>query len=245
MPLIALHGWGMNASVWQPIAPLLADEIDFLSLNLPGYGGTKALSAMTMDATVDWLADQFDGKCHLLGWSMGGLVAQAFCHKYHDRVESITLLASTPGFVQRDNWEHGLQGPVLKKFISDLAENQITTIRRFIALQFMGESGTAKLQKELRAQVVQQLPDTASLNLGLQWLLNCDYRERVGQLPPQHWIFGGLDRLIPVSVGSEIKALVPTAKISYIDECAHAPFLTQTEAFTEILLEFIQQLKSK
>mgnify|MGYP000061851621 CR=1 FL=1 len=163
----------------------------------------------------------------------------------NDRVESITLLASTPSFVQRANWEHGLQKPVLEQFMSNLEENQNTTIRRFIALQFMGESGTAKLQKQLRAEVAEQQPDTAILNLGLAWLLNCDYRDRVGQLPPQHWIFGGLDRLIPVSVGSQIEALVPTAKISYFDECAHAPFLTQTETITETLLEFIQQLKSK
>ena len=230
----------MNASVWQSVKALLPNEIDFLSYNLPGYGGSPVLSEMTMDSTVDWLANQFDGKCHLLGWSMGGLVAQAFCQKYPDRVESIALVASTPSFVQRENWPDALDESVLKQFIQQLSENQNTTIRRFIALQFMGESGTTKLQKQLRTSLMEQPPASETLNLGLQWLLNCDCREGISQLPAQHWMFGGMDRLIPVSLAERIKAEVPEAKVSYFDECGHAPFLTQPERFTKKLLEFLQ-----
>lgn len=245
IPLIALHGWGMNESVWQSMGALLPDEIDFLALNLPGYGGTPALTEMTMDATVDWLADQFDGTCHLLGWSMGGLVAQSFCHRYPSRVESVSFVASTPSFVQRDGWREGMEEAVLKQFMQSLSENQSTTIRRFIALQFMGESGTAKLQKQLRESLSIQPPSSDTLDTGLKWLLNCDYRQDLERLPPQHWIFGGLDRLIPVSAGRDIQLLVPDASISYLDECGHAPLLTQAEAMTEKLLDFILQLKSK
>ena len=94
IPLIALHGWGMNASVWNSVESLVSAEMPFLSINLPGYGECPELPNMTMDATVEWLAEKFEGQCHLLGWSMGGLLAQAFCHKYPERVESITLVAS-------------------------------------------------------------------------------------------------------------------------------------------------------
>lgn len=239
IPLIALHGWGMNASVWQPIEALLFEKLPFLRLNLPGYSGNPALSEMTIDATVEWLADQFDGQCHLLGWSMGGLVAQAFCHKYPERVGSISLVASTPSFIEREHWGCGLDKSVLEQFIHQLRDNRNTTIRRFIALQFMGESGTTSLQKQLRGLLMDQPPNQETLEQGLQWLLNCDFREELRRLPPQHWMFGCLDRLVPLELSEQIMQMVPGAKVSYFDDCGHAPFLTQPEQFTEKLLDFI------
>lgn len=239
IPLLALHGWGMNASVWNSVESYLPDGMPLIGVDLPGYGGNEVLLGMTIESTVHWLARQFNGKCHLLGWSMGGLVAQAFCHHYPDRVKSITLVASTPCFIQHPGWECALDASVLEQFSEQLKENQKATIRRFIALQFMGESGTAKVQKQLRESVMSQALALETLDLGLTWLMQCDYRKQLETLPAQHWILGGLDRLIPRSLGLEITRRVPHAKVTYFDDCGHAPFLTQPERFTEKLLEFI------
>jgi len=236
--LIALHGWGMNASVWAPVANLLPSHIPFYALDLPGHGICADLAEASMPAMVQWLSQQFDGPCHLLGWSMGGLVAQAFALAHPERVASLSLVASTPSFVKREGWSCGLEGEVLQQFSDNLQNNQKATLRRFIALQFMGESATAPLQKQLRNNVLAQLASEQALTLGLSWLQHCDYREQLMDLPPQHWMFGGLDRLIPPTAGQAVVDLVPKASVSYFDECGHAPFMTQPERFTQQLLAF-------
>ena len=44
-PVLALlHGWGMNARVFDALAGLLADDFEVRALNLPGHGGRAALA---------------------------------------------------------------------------------------------------------------------------------------------------------------------------------------------------------
>lgn len=239
-PLIALHGWGMNASVWQPLDAYLPDVLDFRCLNLPGHGQTELLDNNTFELAVEWLATRFEGACHLLGWSMGGLLAQAFALKYPERVASLSLVASTPCFVQKPDWHCGMEPAVLAQFAQALKENQNTTIRRFIGLQFMGESATAKLQKSLLQSVLAQPASALALERGIQWLQEADYRQSLGHLPPSHWMFGTLDRLIPPEAGAVIADVLIDGQVGYFEGCGHAPFMTQPQQFTERLLQFIQ-----
>lgn len=245
-PLIALHGWGMDASVWAFLSPMLKDQLPFQAVNLPGYIDTPELSEMSMDNVVDWLAGQFDGKCHLLGWSMGGLLAQAFTHKYPERVASLSLVGATPCFIQKEGWPHALSPDVLQKFEDNLQQSQNTTLRRFIALQFMGESAAANIQRQLRQSASKQLTSLRTLEVGLSWLRECDYREKFASLDTkQHWMFGELDQLIPVSVGQALQNESPNIMTSYFESCGHAPHITQPERFAEKLLHFISQHASK
>ncbi|PWQ95928.1 hypothetical protein DKT75_11135 [Leucothrix arctica] len=236
----------MDASSWDSLSPFIANKIPFQALNLPGYAGVPELPNMSMDNVVDWLAEQFDGKCHLLGWSMGGLVAQAFTKKYPEKIVSLTMVGSTPCFTKKTSWPNALEPEILTKFVENLQDNKSTTLRRFIALQFMGESAAAGIQKQLRKAVTKQVTSLSTLALGLSWLRNCDYRESRSLLTTaQHWMFGELDQLVPVAVGAALQNAFPDIMVSYFEGCGHAPQLTQPERFAEKLLYFISQHTSK
>ena len=245
-PLVALHGWGMDASCWDAVIPLLCNKLPVKVLNLPGYAGTHELAEMNMDSVVDWLAEQFEGKCHLLAWSMGGLVAQAFVCKYPERVASSSFVGATPSFTQRGEWLDALTPEVLDAFMQNIQKNQNATLRRFIALQFMGESAAVNIQKRLRQAVTQQTTSLETLALGLSWLRECDYRQHLSaKNTQQHWMFGELDQLVPVNAGRALKDTCPDMTVSYFDGCAHAPHITQPERFVEKLVHFISQHTSK
>ncbi len=239
-PLIALHGWGMNASVWQSLSTYLPENLEFRCLDLPGHGQTELLDNNEFETAVEWLAAQFEGRCHLLGWSMGGLLAQAFALKYPERIASLSLVASTPCFVQQADWQCGMEPAVLAQFAQALKENQNTTIRRFIGLQFMGESATAKLQKALLQSVLARPASPMALERGIQWLQEADYRQSLSRLPPSHWMFGTLDRLIPPEAGAVVAEQLVAGRVDYFEGCGHAPFMTQPQQFAERLMEFIQ-----
>ena len=58
-PVIAMvHGWSMNARVFDTLAERLASDFDVRALNLPGHGGRTVLSVNTLQSWADDLASQ-------------------------------------------------------------------------------------------------------------------------------------------------------------------------------------------
>ena len=53
-------------------------------------------------------------------------------------------------------------------------------------------------------------------------------------------VWGQQDRLIPPVYAEEYKRLLPSARISYIDECGHDPTIEQPEAFAQAVVEFLR-----
>ena len=76
-------------------------------------------------------------KCHLLGWSLGGLVASQLALTMPERLHSLITVASSPCFMARDEWP-GIAPKVLAGFNQMLAGDFMQTIERFLAIQAMG-----------------------------------------------------------------------------------------------------------
>ncbi len=156
-PLLLLHGWGMNSSAWKPVLKALESHYQIHLVDLPGYGFNNEAEAQSMQDIVDQLSDVIDQlgveKVHIIGWSLGGLVAQALANHSPEKILSLTLVASTLRFSQDDNadslWPHAMSLKVLKNFSANLNEDIEGTLKRFIALQFMGIADSKELQREL------------------------------------------------------------------------------------------------
>jgi pimeloyl-ACP methyl ester carboxylesterase len=69
--LIALHGAGMNASVWEPLKETLALQ----ALDFPGHGEDKTRPLSSLEDMAQWVMHRIDGPCVLIGHSMGALAA--------------------------------------------------------------------------------------------------------------------------------------------------------------------------
>lgn len=105
-PLVLLHGMGSTASIWLPQLEFFGRERLTVAWTMPGYGGSPA----TTD--IDWagLAETLEAmraalgieRMHLLGHSIGGMVAQEYIHRHPQRVASLILSATTAGFGNPD-----------------------------------------------------------------------------------------------------------------------------------------------
>ncbi|MHB0983615.1 MAG: alpha/beta fold hydrolase, partial [Thiobacillus sp.] len=75
-PILALvHGWGMNARVFDALAARLAADFEVRALDLPGHGGRDDVADNTLQGWADDLAQRLPDGATLLGWSLGGQVA--------------------------------------------------------------------------------------------------------------------------------------------------------------------------
>jgi pimeloyl-[acyl-carrier protein] methyl ester esterase len=259
--LLLLHGWGMNSKVWEPIRAQLEARYRVSLVDLPGHGFNHGVKANNIDEIVDLIVNSMSGtpeKYHLLGWSLGGLIAQALTLRVPDKVRSLTLVASTPKFSQNlekgaDYWPHAMSLETLNNFADNLKADPEATLKRFVALQFMGIKEARSIQRNLIEKLFKPiktvekwggvlletgLPNLEALDTGLKLLNESDFREASVDLP-QHWLFGGRDRLIPADVINDLKLLRPDAEITLLENAGHAPFMTHPDEFLEPLTLFI------
>ena len=161
-PLLVLHGWGMNSCAWKPVLNTLESRYQLHLVDLPGNGFNNEVEARSMQDIVDQLSELIDqigvDKIHIMGWSLGGLIAQALADKIPDKILSLTLVTSTLRFSQDNNaeslWPHAMSLKVLNNFATNLSNDMEGTLKRFIALQFMGIADSKAIQRELIQSVV-------------------------------------------------------------------------------------------
>lgn len=172
--LVLLHGWGLNAQVWDCIVPLLSAQFTLHLVDLPGYGRSQGFGAMTLDEMAERVLAQAPARAVWLGWSLGGLVASRAALMAPERVTALVTVASSPCFSARDGWP-GIKPSVLSGFQQQLSEDFQKTVERFLALQTMGTENARQDARRLKSAVLSlPMPSAEALNGGLEILKTAD-----------------------------------------------------------------------
>ena len=98
IPIVFIHGVGLTYEIWKP-------QLDFfknystLSYDILGHGKTSLeKKEISFDDFSDQLIKLIDelkiDKIHLIGFSIGSLIARNFAIKFNDRLQSLVLLGS-------------------------------------------------------------------------------------------------------------------------------------------------------
>lgn len=98
-PLVLIHGFPLDHTVWDEVIPLLKDDFDLILPDLRGFGQSDAVNAAyTMTDLAGDIASLLDHlgleSASLAGHSMGGYVALAFADAYPHRTRGLALVAS-------------------------------------------------------------------------------------------------------------------------------------------------------
>lgn len=101
-PLLLINGLGANLEMWQPLVGELTGERAVIAFDLPGTGRSarphRPLRMRELAGVVTELLDQLDlASVDVLGYSLGGVVAQELAHRAPGRVRRLVLCATTPG----------------------------------------------------------------------------------------------------------------------------------------------------
>ena len=104
-PLVMIHGWGMHSGVWQPLIKRLSKQYMLYLVDLPGMGNSRPVEPYHLHSLADEIAQVIPGVSDVLGWSLGGLVAQRIALNQPDRIRRLILVGSTPCFVSNNEWD--------------------------------------------------------------------------------------------------------------------------------------------
>lgn len=241
--VVLLHGYLESMLVWEDFIPYLYKEVRVITLDLPGHGISVVTGEIhTMDFLADTIADALKAlgieKCTLVGHSMGGYVALAFCERHPEMLDGLVLFSSTPN-----------------PDTPEKAENR----RREIALVKAGKkdmlarvapaAGFAEQNHTRMRDYIEDLTEQVFIteDEGIVALLNGmiarrDQNEMLRRSPvPQLFILGKKDNYIPPEAAEKIIAEHPQAKVVWLENSGHMGFLEEPEAAARVILGFVLQ----
>ncbi|MEO0703582.1 MAG: alpha/beta fold hydrolase [Pseudomonadota bacterium] len=88
MTTVWLHGAGLSGATWAGFGGLAPD--------LPGHGAARRSAAPTVEAFADALTPALPERMHLVGHSLGGMVALELAARLKTRVRSLVTVEAVP-----------------------------------------------------------------------------------------------------------------------------------------------------
>lgn len=241
--LVLLHGWGMNAAVWDGLASEFAKYFRVQCVDLPGHGASPGCEPCTLDAMTDALAAALPRRLTVCGWSLGGQVALNWALRYPRQAERLVLIATTPRFVRGTGWDCGMDAAVLDDFAHGLTRDCRGTLQRFLALQARRDTAARAVLRRLRAQIfLRGEPDGAALAASLRILKETDLRDSLSRIAqPALLLHGARDTIVPLAAGEYLQRSMPRAKLEVFAGAAHAPFVMQPQRTARRIVEFCSE----
>ncbi|PKN11977.1 MAG: pimelyl-ACP methyl ester esterase [Deltaproteobacteria bacterium HGW-Deltaproteobacteria-4] len=234
-PLVFIHGWGSSAAIFDELMSRLPD-CHCLAPDLPGYGASTASATIDLAALAEDLLHWFDAlkleTVTLLGWSLGGMIAQELAARFPQHIKRLILLATTPCFVATPDWPHGLTDTSVRALARDFKRAPTPTLANFWSLQFQGECPPPS---PLLVDV-----ETATALGGLELLRRIDLRSHLSAITlPALVLHGSADVIIPIGAGRFLSAALPQAHFHEFSGCGHAPFYRAAAPVSALIRDFL------
>lgn len=240
--LVLVHGWGANSNIWKPLQQYLQQNWRLYMVNLPGSNGSEPLANDNVGELLATMLDQLPQQAVWLGWSLGGSLAALAARYYPGRVKALMTLATNPLFVQGMGWQNATPEALYSTFVNGLDEDLTKTMKRFMALQVVGEkTQLIQLLKQLKV-MSEPMPDVSSLKYSLSWLGKIDLRDEYAQLnmPCLH-LLGQDDAIVPAAVATDIGRLNSQHLVHVMENASHVGFISQPENYALAINAFMAQ----
>jgi pimeloyl-[acyl-carrier protein] methyl ester esterase len=248
IPIVLIHGWGLNSGVWQPLLTLFNDksnnDFQLITVDLPGFGTNSnvEIAPYSLENICQKITENIAQPAIYLGWSLGGLVASQMSVSHPKKVLGLITVASSPYFVEQSikDWP-GIKPNILKSFHQQLTQDTAKTISGFLKIQAMG-SPHIRQDLKLITQLVMayDLPNQQTLSNSLALLSHCDLRKKLPEIEkPFLRLYGQNDSLVPKTVIEHIDDLAPNSDKYLFEKASHAPFISHLNDFYKVLSQWL------
>jgi 2-hydroxy-6-oxonona-2,4-dienedioate hydrolase len=237
LPMVLVHGYLGGSSQWDAEVQFLSQHFDVIAVDLAGFGKANHLPAPTdmsahaqaVLATLDHLGiDQF----HLLGHSMGGMVAQEIVRLAPARVLKLVLYATGP------------QGSIPGRFETmarsreRLAQDGIEATARRISAMWLLHREASPMAQALGDLAVQSSAQAAEA--GLWAMEGWDGRANLPNITqPTLIVWGDHDRSYQWPQIESLWRGIANSSLAVLPHCSHALHLEYSQAFHSLLLDFL------
>ncbi|MCJ0763600.1 alpha/beta fold hydrolase [Variovorax terrae] len=240
-PILFLHGIGGNRQNWAGQLAHFGARFRAISLDFRGYGDSAAIEEPFEFA--DFVEDALRvldaleiGRAHVVGLSMGGLVAQALYARAPQRVASLCLTACRSGA------EPVLQGARREGFISarlgPLNSGGPQALAQSLAPTLIGRQATAEAREQVMASLGKLRPDSY-LKIMEARMRIAPFLDPATVAVPVLVIGSDEDTVAPLAQMRDLAASIPQAQLAVIGGAGHLVNIEKPQEFNHALLAFL------
>lgn len=241
-PVVLIMGLGCSSALWFRVAAPLAQRQRVILLDNRGVGRTQVDHFVvhriaTMAADVAAVLDAAGAaSAHVVGFSMGGMIAQQFALDFPHRVRSLLLLATHCGGRHATHAEpHVLR--LLFARTEMAAEDSLRALRPYTY-------AAATPEERIAEDALLRLADQPTSRGYMAQLLGLVGWSSYWSLPrlrcPTLVLHGLQDRLIPPANGRLLAERIPNARLVEFEDASHWLTTDQTERSLQVITQFIR-----
>jgi 3-oxoadipate enol-lactonase len=240
-PLVFLHGIGGAARAWRGQLDFFANRFRCLAWDMPGYGGSAPLPAVSITSLADALQDFLAGasaiKPVLVGHSIGGMIVQQLLANNSQIASAVALAQTSPAFGKPDgDWQKAFIGARLGPL--DRGET-LASLAPSLVQELVGDDpdphGMA-LARDCMAAVPE-----ATYRATMLALMGFDLRNALKDIAvPTLLLSGSKDNNAPAPMMAKMASYVRFARYIELDGVGHLANLERPLAFNAALDDFLK-----
>ncbi len=237
-PLVLMHGLGSSTRDWQLQLEPFCQHYQVLVFDVRGHGqsgkppGPYSVAEFARDAAGLMQALGI-GPAHVLGLSMGGMIAFQLAVSAPELVRSLIIVNSGPALVPRT-----------------LAE-RLAIWQRFAVLRLLGMRKTGEMLSrrmfpaaefaEVRRVFVERWAenDPRAYEAATRALVGWSVAEHVPSIRVPTLVVASDQDYTPVAAKAAYVAQMPNAELAVIDNARHAAPIERPEPFNRLVLDFL------
>jgi pimeloyl-ACP methyl ester carboxylesterase len=240
VPLLLIHGLGYGRWGWGPVLEPLASRFRVVLFDNRGIGESEAppgpytAELMAGDA-VSVLDAAGIERAHVVGTSLGGMVAQALAVEHPERVDRLVLACTTPGGTQAFPFPEG----TVRLLAAAQRMEPLVALRHFVE-NALAPGAPEALVEEIYALRVAHPPDPAGWQAQAAASAAFDGFDRLGDIvAPTLVLHGTEDQVVDVRNAQLLGERIPNARVELLEGTGHLFFWEEPERTGRLVGEFL------
>ena len=235
--VLFLHGIRGNRRNWAGQVAFFSKRFKAAAWDARGYGDSDdyegPLQFEYFTGDVLRLAEHFKApKLHLVGLSMGGRIARNVALRAPERVRSLVLISTNPGF-------DSMSPESVKRFVTERRNATPQSLRGLL-----GSKSNESAYRELLDSVARI--HEASYQKTLEASVAQDRAAPIEQIRvPTLVVAGAEDTVYPPELAREMAQRIPGAELLMFERTGHLANLEQPERFNDVVFEFLSRHRGR
>ena len=231
--VLFLHGIRGNRRNWNGQVEFFAKRYKAVAWDARGYGDSDdydgPLQFEYFTGDVLRVAEHFKvQKIHLVGLSMGGRIARNVALRAPERIQSLVLISTNPGF-------DSMSPESVKRFVTERRSRTPQTLQ-----QLLGSKANRSAYEELLDSVSRI--HEVSYQKTLEASVAQDRAAPLEQIRvPTLVIAGEEDTVYPPELAREMARRIPGAELLMLERTGHLANLEQPERFNQVVFDFLSR----
>lgn len=247
LPVLMIQGVSTAGCAWKPQVETLKSEFEILTFDNRGLGGslpcTGPISIESMADDARALMDKLGWEnAHVVGHSMGGVIAQQLAVDHPNRVRSLSLLCTFARGKDAARLTPWVLWMTLRTRLGTLAMRRRAFLEMLWPLEELARLDQDALAAKLSPLLGRDLAAQPAVALKqLRAMARSDLSSRLSELRGvPTWVLSAQhDHIAHPRYGQKIAELVPGAIFELMDACSHGVTLHRPDRINDKLRRFL------